>query len=290
MSWTILLILFVGGSIAFAVGGVFIGRKVVHHRVKEGHNDVMVPLFLTAGVIYAVLLAFMVIAMWETYDNAKANVAEEASLMVPLYRQTYAMSDEKGAEMRHLLHEYGEGVIKDWPTFRVTAKGSPQARYVATKIVAVFNTMTPSSKAREIATAQFMQTYSQFLLDRNKRLVQASESLSWIMWIAVIGGAMVTIGMSFVLYMDYPPPQYVMTSVLALGIGLLLFLMVVLNRPFVGPLGIEPEPYEASLQVFSQIDDDFKKISAEMSAEEHKDGAAEHKDAEHGTEEPKKHE
>jgi hypothetical protein len=228
--------------------------------------------------------------MWETFDNAKANVAEEASLMVPLYRQSYAMSPEKGDEMRHLIREYGEGVVKDWPTFRNTAKGSPQARYVANKIVAVFNTMEPSSKAREIATSQFMQTYSQFLLDRNKRLVQASESLSWIMWIAVIGGAMVTIGMSFVLYMDYPPPQYVMTSVLSVGIGLLLFLMVVLNRPFVGPLGIEPEPYESSLQLFNLIDQDFKKIEVEMKAEEHKPGTEEHKDAEHGAAEPKKHE
>jgi len=249
-----------------------------------------VPLFLTAGVIYAVLLAFMVIAMWETYDAAKANVAEEASLMVPIYRQSYAMSPEKGDEMRHLIREYGEGVIKDWETFRVTAKGSPQARYVANKIVAVFNTMEPKTKAREIATAQFMTTYSQFLLDRNKRLVQASESLSWIMWIAVIGGAMVTVGMSFVLYMDYPPPQYVMTSVLATGIGLLIFLMLVLNRPFVGPLGIEPEPYEASLQLFNLIDQDFKKIDAELSAGEHKAGEAAPKEGEHGAAEPKKHE
>src|SRR5580693_4459031 len=147
MSWMLLLVLFVAGSIAFAVGGVFIGRKILHHKVKEGHNDVMVPLFLTAGVIYAVLLAFMVIAMWETYDVAKANVAEEASLMVPLYRQTFAMSEEKGSEMRHLLHEYGEDVVKNWETFRVTAKGSPEARYVATKIVAVFNTMEPATKA-----------------------------------------------------------------------------------------------------------------------------------------------
>jgi hypothetical protein len=189
--------------------------------------------------------------------------------MVPLYRQSYAMSADKGDEMRHLIREYGEGVIKDWPSFRVTAQGSPQARFVANKIVAVFNTMEPSSKSREIATAQFMQTYSQFLLDRNKRLVHAAESLSWIMWIAVIGGGMVTIGMSFVLYMDYPPPQYVMTSVLATGIGLLLFLMVVLNRPFVGPLGIEPEPYEASLKLFDLLDQDFKQIAAEEASATH---------------------
>ena len=192
MNWTLILILFLAGSIAFALAGVYLGRKVLHHRVREGHNDVLVPLFLTAGVIYAVLLAFMVVAMWETFDTAKANVAEEASLMVPLYRQTFAMTPAQGDEMRQLIREYGEGVIKDWDTFRVTAMGSPQARFVANKIVAVFGEMKLETKAQEIVGQQFMQTFSQFLLDRNKRLVQASESLSWIMWVAVVGGAMVT--------------------------------------------------------------------------------------------------
>src|SRR5476649_629827 len=123
MSWLLLAILCVGGAILFAVAGVFIGRKVLHHKVQEGHNDVMVPLFLTAGVIYAVLLAFIVIAMWESYDNAKANTAEEASLMVPLYRDSLSMAPEKGAEMRLLLHQYAEGVIGGWEHFRETAQG-----------------------------------------------------------------------------------------------------------------------------------------------------------------------
>ena len=69
--------------------------------------------------------------------------------------------------------------------------------------------------------------------------------------------------MAFVLYTEYPTPQYVMTGVLSGAIGLLLFLMMVLNRPFVGPLGIEPEPYEASLQLFNLIDQDFQKIAAD---------------------------
>jgi hypothetical protein len=98
------------------------------------------------------------------------------------------------------------------------------------------------------------------LLDRNKRLLQASESLSWIMWVASIGGGIITIGMSFMLYMDRQMPQLVVTSVLSLLIGALLFIMVVLEHPFLGPLGIQPEPFEASLQVFDRVDADVKQI------------------------------
>jgi len=65
----------------------------------------------------------------------------------------------------------------------------------------------------------------------------------------------------------------------------------VLNRPFVGPLGIEPEPYEASLKLFDFLDQDFQKIAAEESAAEHgQPGEAGHKPTEQGAAEPKRHE
>src|SRR5690242_20318511 len=110
--------LFVGGAVLFAVVGVLLGRKLMHRHVREGHNDVLVPLFLTVGVIYAVLLGFTVVAEWEIYGSARANTAEEAALLVPLYRQTRVMDEEKGNEMRRLIRAYAEHVVEGWDAFR----------------------------------------------------------------------------------------------------------------------------------------------------------------------------
>jgi hypothetical protein len=253
-------ILFLGGSILFAVVGVLGTRRFNHGRVSEGHNDVLVPLFLTAGVIYAVLLAFIVIAMWESFDNAKANTAEEASLLIPLYRDSLTMAPEKGAEMRVLLRDYAEGVINGWERFRVTAQNSPEARMGVDKMMLFYGTLTPATRIKEIVDQQYLETLSQLLLDRNKRLLQAAESLSWVMWVAAVGGGMITVGMSFFLYMDRPMYQLAMTSVLSGLIGILLLIMVILERPFQGPLGIDPDPFEASLKTFDQIDGDVKRI------------------------------
>lgn len=263
MIYIVIGILVVGGAVLYAIVGVLAGRKLVGRHVAEGHNDVLVPMFLTAGVIYAVLLAFMVIAMWESYDNAAANTAEEASLLVPMYRQAMDFSPEKGAEMRQLIREYGQGVIDQWARFRATALGSTTARMNVDRMIYLFGTLTPESKSREIVHTQFFQTFAQLMTDRNKRLLQASESLSWVMWVAAVGGGIVTVGMCFMLYMDKPIPHVAMTSVLSALIGMLLLIMIILNRPFIGPLGIQPEPFEATLALFDQIDGDFKQIAAE---------------------------
>src|SRR5580658_6521033 len=106
-------VLFVGGFVLYAIVGTLVVRKAIHGHIAEGHNDVLVPIFLTAGVIYAVLLGFMVVAVWENYQAAHDNASEEAAMLVPLYRQTTVMAPEKGAEMQRLIREYAENVVHD---------------------------------------------------------------------------------------------------------------------------------------------------------------------------------
>lgn len=237
----------------FAIIGTSTVRRLIRHQVAEGHNDVLVPLFLTAGVIYAVLLGFMVVGEWEAYDAAHSNAAEEAALLVPLYRQTTVMAPEKGAEMRQALREYAEDVVKGWEGF-ASGHRNKQAGKDVNEIFRVFGTLTPATKARELIAGQFLDTFSKLVLDRNKRNMQAQEALSWIMWFAAIGGGIITVGMSFLLYMDRYWPHVLAVSIMAALIGALLFTLAVLSRPFVGPLAIQPEPFEQSLSVFDDVD------------------------------------
>src|SRR6202789_3520815 len=102
MQGILMAVLIVGGAVIYALVGVHFGRKFTKLHVAEGHNDVLVPIFLTAGAIYAVLLGFMVVAVWEAYEAAHDNAAEEAAMLVPLYRQTTVMAPEKGSVMREL--------------------------------------------------------------------------------------------------------------------------------------------------------------------------------------------
>jgi len=253
MNGVITAVLFVGGFVLYAVVGASIVRKLIHHQIREGHNDVLVPLFLTAGVIYAVLLGFMVVGEWEAYDSAHTNVAEEAAILVPLYRQTTVMAPEKGAEMRQVLREYAEDVVKGWEGFAAGHRNKQAGRDV-NEVFRVFGTLTPATKARELIAGQFLENFSHLVLDRNKRYAQAAEKLSWIMWFAAVAGGVITIGMSFFLFMERFWPQLLAVSVMAALIGALLFTLAVLSRPFVGPLAIPPEPFEQALSVFDDVD------------------------------------
>jgi hypothetical protein len=165
------------------------------------------------------------------------------------------MAPGPGGKMRVLIRAYAEAVATDeWPSLEATGHASEKARKITGDIIRVYGTLSPATKIREIIDAQFLSTYSELLIDRNKRLLQATESLSWIMWLGAVGGGIIVVGMSFILYMDTWWPQVLMVSVMSALIGMLLFMMAVLSRPFVGPLALEPAPFESSLKVFDDID------------------------------------
>ncbi len=253
MNEALIALLFIGGATLFGVVGVLIGRKLVHGHVAEGHNDVLVPIFLTVGVIYAVLLAFTVVAEWEFYDAAKTNAAVVAALLVPLYRQSRAMDEDKGGEMRHLIRSYAEHVVEGWDAFRNDTRNT-KAGGDNNEIIRVFSTMTPANKARELVTGQFLQTFSQMVLNRNKRYAHSAEALAPLMWGGLIVGGVLTIGLCFILYMERCWPHVVGVGAMSAIIGMLLFMVAMLSRPFHGPLAIDPAPFEQALHVFDQVD------------------------------------
>ncbi len=244
----------IGLSALYALVGVALVRRFMHGHVREGHNDVLVPLFLTAGTLYAVLLGFLVIAVWESYEGAKSNAAEEASTLATLYRQTNGMPSSERREMRGLLREYDEAVAGgEWQIQAATGGASPQARKAIGDIYRAFGAM-PREDASSSISVEFLQTLRTVASDRNRRTLQASERLPGVLWFGLLLGGALVVGMSFLLYMDVRWPHVLGSGLMAALIGTFLLITLLLNAPFSGPLALSSESFDHSLSVFDSVD------------------------------------
>src|ERR671912_670616 len=108
------LLLGVATLLAMA-GPVLVRRRVSLDRLRV-NNEVAGFKFATVGVLYAVLLAFAVIVVWEKFSEAEDAVAQEAGAAATLYRLADGIGGEPGAAVRDSLTGYLRAAIaEDWP-------------------------------------------------------------------------------------------------------------------------------------------------------------------------------
>ena len=248
-----------GVAVFFALLGVRLTRRHLRHHVQEGHNDVLVPIFLNAGVLYAVLLGFLVIGVWEAYSAARENVATEATSLISVYRFTQAMEKDESVTQQRLLRAYTEAVIQEeWVTQADGGKASPRARKAIGDTIREYGKMPAAIRnAHPTINQAYISAIQTLVAVRNKRLVEASDSLPWVLWMVATVGAVVLIAMTFMLFMEKGWPHAVMASLMGLVIGTLLFSMLMLDKPFSGPMAIDSAPFENTMQAFDAVDQGF---------------------------------
>ena len=57
-------------SMFLAAAGLILVQRVVPIEVRRQHNDVAGFIYAVLGVVYAVLLGLMVVAVWEEWNSA----------------------------------------------------------------------------------------------------------------------------------------------------------------------------------------------------------------------------
>jgi hypothetical protein len=203
-----------------------------------------------------VFLAFLVITVWSDHDDARNNVAEEASLLGTLYRGSVAMEPESGAKLRALIREYTHAVITDeWPVQAQSGGTSEKARAAGLGMFRLFGSVSPATRQNDMSIQQtLLGLIAQMQADRNKRTLEAQEQISPLIWSVAVANGLLVVLMSFFLYPDRDWPHVVMSAMLAAMIAMLLCVTWILEQPFRGLLPMTPHAFEHSLEVYDSVD------------------------------------
>ncbi len=65
--------LVVGGAVALTIAGSLAVRRIIHHSKLKLHHDVADPILGVMGAVYSVLVAFVVVTVWISFDKSTSN-------------------------------------------------------------------------------------------------------------------------------------------------------------------------------------------------------------------------
>lgn len=244
--WVLLLISF-GLSFLIAVPGVHWVRRRVPLSVLQAHHEVAGSLSGVVGTVFAVMLSMMVVVMWQQYDAARTRVAVEAAMVGDLYRDAGAFASPVREELRERIRSYAQITIaEEWPAL---ARGShSQNAWLALDgLWAAYGSLEPAGQREVTFYGESIARLTALEDARRARLLASQPQIPGILWAALILCGSVTIAFRFVLGLENPRTQGLMTGVVTGVVVFALFALVSLDFPFCGDATVSPLPFDRAL-------------------------------------------
>lgn len=234
----------VGISVGLAVLGLVLLHVFVSHGVRRAHNEVAGASIAVVGVIYAVLLAFIAVAVWEDFGRADAGVQAEANLVGNLYRDTVGLPEPLATGLRHSLFVYAETVLQDeWPALADGRVVDEAGWQLLDKFHLALVSFRPPDAGSQGVEAEMLRTLNALYDARRGRFHAAEEGLPPILWWNLIAGAALTIVFSYLFGAPSLPMHALMVALLAASIALVLSLIILLANPFRGANHVSAAPF-----------------------------------------------
>jgi hypothetical protein len=240
----VLLVVLLVMVLAISVGGLLLVRRVVDPKFLKLHNEIAGFVFAAIGAIYAVLLAFATVQVWDAMGEAESRAAAEDGVAFSLYGHLRNYPD--GAEARPALAQfdvYVRSVLER--EYAAMARGEDD---VATEeqfqsLWMAAGRLTPESPAEQVAYAQISSLLGDLSSHRRVRLEAADGEVPAPLWHALLIGGFLTIAFTWIFGAESFSLQLAINVTLAVVITLLLYVTILLNHPFAGSVRVEPEGY-----------------------------------------------
>ena len=215
------------------------------------------PMLTMGGTAFAVLLAFITLAAFQTYNGAKSGAASEATSVLEMFRTAEFFPADQRDELRSDLVCYSRAVVSDeWP-----AMGDGHSSTLVDHWIAayrdLFARLDVSSPREQQGFEEVLQEARGRTDGRQERLEEASPSVPTPLWLVLVLGGVVAVVLQ--LAMADPRERLAVQCGMIAGVAAIvaagLLLVWFLDHPYEGHVGsIQPTDMQRTLTMTRAAD------------------------------------
>jgi hypothetical protein len=234
-------------AIGTAVGGVLLVRRLWGVRNLKNHHDIAGPIFSTLGVVYAVLLAFAIVIVWQDFNQTQNDVILEANYYGDVYRDSVGLPEPFRSQLTSAMDDYINAIITDEWKLLAVGQRSMIVQEKSDNIWKMYGNYEPNTEKEKIFFAEILNRANTAGELRRQRLADSSTGIHPVFWFVLLFGGIITIGFTFFFGSENLGAQLIMTTLLAVLIVLILFTILIMDFPFSGDLNIPPDAFKTVL-------------------------------------------
>jgi hypothetical protein len=216
-------------------------------RMFQGERDINTVLgfLLNAFALYfGVLLALLSIAVFENHNKAEDTVVGEAAALIKLYRDLRGYPEPVRTQLAGQLHKYVDEVIG--PGWAIQARGevNPKETAILSEFHRIVSQFQPANAGQGIRYGETLRALDGFVEARRLRISAAERAIPRIMWFIVLVGAAMNVAVIWMFDLRRST-HAVIGGTISMFVGLVIYMVAVLDRPFNGSNGLQPHAIAA---------------------------------------------
>ena len=244
--------LWVAGIAAAAAAGTILVRR---HTAQEGRsgNEAIGTVFALVGGLHAVVLAFVLISLYDTVSTVRDGSYTEANNLVAVYWAGDTLPEPARGQIQDLARSYRRTVIdQEWPDMRAGTPVTGPGSVLLDRLRAAINAAPAGDDwQRDRRTEANNRLWGVFQA-RQARLAAAEHNgVSTVVWIALIVGSILSISLAYLFDGPRLLTHMIMMASLAGTIALLLYAIYRLQNPFSAGALVAPDAFISIIDRFA---------------------------------------
>jgi hypothetical protein len=239
-------------AILLAVGGLALVEYLVPWQVRQRHNDVAGFIYAVLGVVYAVLLGFVTIAVWEDFEEARSTSDSEANELAELFWLAHELPEPEGERLEELARSYAKVVIDDEWSLMAKGKASPRAWALTDEMRSSIYDLDPNTDTEQVLYDRGLMLVHDLVDQRRLRLLEAEGGIPRVLWGVLVVGGIIVVGFTYLFGLENTRSHRLIIAALAAMIALVTSTIYALDHPFTGFTRVEPRAFELVLERFEQ--------------------------------------
>jgi hypothetical protein len=229
-----LLLLVVCAAMVVSVVGLALVQRLVSSELRKQHNDVAGFIYAVVGVVYAVLLGLVVVAVWGDYEATRDTTYREADELAEIFWLVHRFPEPQQHHIQELARSYARVVVQEEWALMAHGRSSPRAWALLDELRGALEGFEPHTEAEQALYQEGLQQIHDLADARRMRLVEANEGIPALLWVVLGVGGMIAVGFTYLFGLESTWAHRLMVAALAGLIALVLFAIGELDYPFSG--------------------------------------------------------
>jgi hypothetical protein len=246
-------VLAVAGTVVISIACAVVVRRSIAPSVLENLNEVAGAVYAVIGGVYAVLLAFVAIVVWERHSSTETRVEQEANALGDLFRQAQAFPEAARDSLVKAIDDYARIVIDDEWAATAQGRSSHAAQRAYTELWQSYVRLEPRTQREALWYSASIDRLNELGDSRRLRLLDSRARVPGVIWGVLLVGGAITIAFSFLFGTQTMWSQVLLVAVVSVTVSLVLLLISILQHPFSGSAQIDPTAFQQIRTIIVQF-------------------------------------